>query len=204
MKEIILLVAGLALGALGIYTFFCEKPKLPQVVDVTIVDQKLREIGRLAFAEKPEPVTAKIKIPKEFRWFNRVVAHDGVTIEASWTGIHLYAIDLKTQGPVFDNTAADTLHIKMPPYAHWVSYMEPGTVDFKTTDGSWFISQDDRYRIALQQIQAQNILNGVAYMERGRAELEQACIKAVTGIVYPHVKNAKVIKVDCPGPAKNS
>lgn len=199
MKELILLIAGIALGALSVYAIFCQKPTPPHVVDATVVDQKLKEVGELVFGEKPVPSTARIRIPKELHLFGVRVASDGATIEATWTGVHLYAIDLKTHAVTVDDLP-DRLRITMPPYAHHVSYLEPGTVQFRTVNGTWFIGKDKRYRITLEQIQKQNAENGIAYMRRGRAELEQACIKAVTGVVYPLVKTAKTIEVICPAP----
>jgi hypothetical protein len=197
MKETILLVVGISLGALGFYTFFCQKPTPPHVVNASVVDEKLKEVGELVFGEKMMRSNADIKIPKEFRLLGKVVATDGLKIQADWTGIHLYAIDLKTQAAVVEDLP-DTLRITMPPYAHRVSYLEPGTVEFKTVNGSWFINKDKRYRVALEQIQTQNIANGTAFMQRGREELERACIQAVTGVVYPYVKSGKTIEVVCP------
>ena len=199
MKETILLVVGLALGALGFYTFFCQTPTPPHVVKASVVDEKLKEIGELVFGEKMMRSTADIKTPKKFRVLGKVVASDGLKIQAAWTGIHRYAIDLKAQAAVIEDLP-DTLRITMPPYAHRVSYLEPGTVKFKTVNGSWFINKDKRYRVALERIQTQNTANGIAFIQRGRKELEQACIQAVIGVVYPHVKSGKPIEVVCPEP----
>lgn len=199
MKETILLVAGLALGALGFYTFFCQKPTPPHVVNASVVEEKLKEVGELVFGEKMMQSTGDIKIPKEFRLFGKVVATDGVEIQAAWTGTHLYAIDLKAQAALVEDLP-NMLRVTMPPYAHRVSYLEPGTVTFKTVNGSWFINKDKRYRVALEHIQAQNRQNGTAFMQRGRKDLEQACIQAVIGLIYPYVKSGKTIEVICPEP----
>ena len=199
MKEAILLVAGVALGALGFYTFFCQEPTPPHVVDPTVIDGKLKETGELVFGEKLQRSTADVKIPKELRIFGKKVASDGLKIRATWTGAHLYAIDLKGQAAQVEDLP-DKLRITMPAYGHRVSYLEPGTVTFETVNGSWFIDKDKRYRIALEQIQAQNIANGVEFMQRGRDELNQACIQAVVGVVYPYVKSGKTIEVICPEP----
>ena len=199
MKETILLVAGLALGALGFYTFFCQKPTPPHVVNASVVEEKFKEVGELVFGEKMMQSTGDIKIPKEFRLFGKVVATDGVEIQAAWTGTHLYAIDLKAQAALVEDLP-NMLRVTMPPYAHRVSYLEPGTVTFKTVNGSWFINKDKRYRVALEHIQAQNRQNGTAFMQRGRKNLEQACIQAVIGLIYPYVKSDKTIEVICPEP----
>ena len=199
MKETILLVVGLALGALGFYTFFCQKPTPPHVVNASVVGEKLKAVGEVVFGEKMMRSTADIRIPKEFRVLGKVVATDGLEIQATWTGIHLYAIDLMAHAVLVEDLP-DKLRVTMPPYAHRVSYLEPGTIKFKTVNGSWFINKDKRYRVALEHIQAQNRQNGTAFMQRGRKNLEQACIQAVIGLIYPYVKSDKTIEVICPEP----
>ena len=62
------------------------------------------------------------------------------------------------------------------------------------------VCSNSGFGVALERIQAQNRESGTAFIQRGRKNLEQACIQAVIGMVYPYVKSGKTIEVVCPAP----
>lgn len=205
------LACGVVIGALGYAKFFVPTPVKPTPVDPVAVYEKLKEAGELLFAEVPTRSEVTIKIPKQFKFFGKVVASDGARVAAKWTGVHLFAVDLKDEDPAAGGKGTprvkveplpDGIRITVPPYVHRLSYLDPGTLEFRTVDGSWFIKDDVRYGVTLRLVQDQNSVNGAAYLQgaEGRAELRKACADVVTGIVHPLVGPARRVEVICPDP----
>jgi hypothetical protein len=202
MKEIFLVVVGLAAGALGVYTFFCQEAPPSRVVDASVIEDKLKETGDVVFGEKPMSSNADLRIEKAVIWFGKKVASDGAVIKAKWRGLHRYGINLK-DNPLSFQQQDGKLVITIPPYEKRVSYIEGGKIDFDTINGSWFIKKDKRYEVAMRLLYEQNASNGEAYMKTddGKAELLKACQSSVSGIIYPLIKNKQAFEVVCQHPA---
>lgn len=201
MKEIILLVAGIALGAFGYYVMFCQSPTPAHVVDATVIEQKLKEVGDIIFGEKPRASEARVRVPRDFKIFGKKIASDGAVIKTHWDGLHRFGINVK-DSPVDIQDVDGKLKIVMPPYEKKVSYIRSGSIKFETVNGSMFVKKDVRYAVAMKLLQEQNDSNGTTYMnsESGRQELLKACVSAVTGIVYPLIEDKKPIEVVCQAP----
>ena len=201
MKEIFLVVVGIAAGALGVNFLFCQESPPSRVVDAAVIEDKLKEIGDVVFGEKPMSSNADLRIEKAFTWFGKKVASDGAVIKSKWRGLHRYGINLKNN-PLSFQQQDGKLVITMPPYEQRVSYIEGGNIDFDTINGSWFIKKDKRYEVAMRLLYEQNVMNGKAYMKSddGKAELLKACQSSVSGIIYPLIKNKQPFEVVCQHP----
>lgn len=203
MKDLVLVVVGLLAGGLGVNAVCCQKEAHARSTDPKVIEEKLKEVGEVIFGEKPMQSETTVKIPKEYKILGKVVATDAVKIHTKWRGLHRFGIDLK-DNPVKVEDREDRLLVTMPAWSQRVSYIEPGSLEFDLVDGSVAISKDKRYRVAVHVTEEQNGINGRRYMysDEGMKELETACVAAVTGIVYPHVKTRKPLEVICTAPAK--
>jgi hypothetical protein len=148
---------------------------------------------------------SQIKIPHKIKIAGIQIGSDGAKILASWTGTHLFSVDLRdAENKVkIEDLPDDVLKITVPSFGHRASYVDTGSLKLRTLNSSWFIPDAQLAETVMRLVLEKNDGFGKAYGQSADAQgkLRAACVAAVTGIVYRRIPGQKKISVDCPSPS---